>query len=56
MRFLLSDASFNKLERWGFLRSKPVVVGDDKAVPASLLSLIRLFMTGSDCVHFNDGR
>jgi molybdate/tungstate transport system substrate-binding protein len=41
VRFLLSDASFNKLERWGFLRSKPVVVGDDKAVPASLLSLIR---------------
>jgi molybdate/tungstate transport system substrate-binding protein len=39
VRFL-SDASFNKLERWGFLRSEPVVVGDDKAVPTSLLSLI----------------
>jgi molybdate/tungstate transport system substrate-binding protein len=41
VRFLLSDASLNKLERWGFLRSEPVVVGDDQAVPASLLSLIR---------------
>jgi hypothetical protein len=41
VRFLLSDASLNKLERWGFLRSELVVVGDETAVPASLQSLIK---------------
>jgi molybdate/tungstate transport system substrate-binding protein len=41
VRFLLSDASLNKLERWGFLRSELVAVGDEEAVPPSLQSLIK---------------
>jgi molybdate/tungstate transport system substrate-binding protein len=41
VRFLLSDASLNKLERWGFLRSELVAVGDDKAMSLSLQSLIK---------------
>jgi len=35
------DASLNKLERWGFLRSEVVAVGDETAVPSSLRSLIK---------------
>jgi molybdate/tungstate transport system substrate-binding protein len=41
VRFLLLEASLNKLERAGFLRAEVSVVGDQNAVPPPLRSLIR---------------
>jgi molybdate/tungstate transport system substrate-binding protein len=41
VRFLLSESSFNKLERAGFLRAGIVAAGDPNAIPLSLRSLIR---------------
>jgi molybdate/tungstate transport system substrate-binding protein len=41
VRFLLSESSFNKLERAGFLRAEIVAAGDLNAIPLSLRSFIR---------------
>jgi len=41
VRFLVSESSFNKLERAGFLRAEIVAAGDLSAIPLSLRSLVR---------------